>query len=171
MRNVRDYDPPKDYHCVATVGEAHSTSASMKGACESARVWVMLGNVALLLHFYLTAKMEDCIAKLKQFSKLDFQSKREVINNRRPMPELKDMLQTTGQKITRSTSHIQSQIALKMFGTSRINLVLDLQRRPSGGLCNFLRVHIHECIITHINTSSSQASSCQLYVATLPMCV
>lgn len=46
------------------VGEAHSTSASMKGACESA---VMLGNVALLLHFYLTltAKMEDFIAKLK----------------------------------------------------------------------------------------------------------
>ena len=74
------------------VGEAHSTSASMKGACESAPVGVMLGNVALLLHF---CGMEDFIAKLKQFSKLDFQSKREMINNGRPMPELKGLLQTT----------------------------------------------------------------------------
>src|SRR4029434_10538246 len=75
MRNVRDYDPPKDYHRVATAGSA----------------------VAPLLHLYLTvtAKMEDSIAKLKHFSKLDFQSKREVINNGRPMPELKGMLQTT----------------------------------------------------------------------------
>ena len=111
------------------VGEAHSTSASMKGACESAPVGVMLGNVALLLHFYLTAKMEDFIAKLKQFSKLDFQSKREMINNGRPMPELKGMLQATGKKITRSTFHIQSQIPLNMFGTSRIHLVLNLQRQ------------------------------------------
>src|SRR4029434_8268764 len=71
----------------------------------------------------------DSIAKLKHFSKLDFQSKREVINNGRPMPELKGMLQTKGQKITRSTSHIQSQIALNMFGTSRIHLVLNLQRQ------------------------------------------
>ena len=85
--------------------------------------------VALLLQLYLTltAKMEDSIAKLKHFSKLDFQSKREVINNGRPRPELKAMLQTTGQMMTRSTSHIQSQIALKMFGTSRIHLVLDVQ--------------------------------------------
>ena len=108
------------------IGEANLTSASMKGACESAPVGVMLGNVALLLHF---CGIEDFIAKLKQFSKLDFQSKREMINNGRPMPELKGMLQATGQKITRSTSHIQSQIALKMFGTSRINLVLDVQRQ------------------------------------------
>src|SRR4029434_4548009 len=84
----------------------------MKGACESAPVGVMLRNIALLLHFYLTAIMEDCIAKLKQFSKLDFQSKREMINNGRPMPKLEGMLQATGQKITRSTSHIQSQIRL-----------------------------------------------------------
>ena len=62
------------------VGEAHSTSASMKGACENALVGVMLGNVVLLLHFYFTAKMEDFIAKLKQFSKLDFQSKREMLS-------------------------------------------------------------------------------------------
>src|SRR4029434_271502 len=100
----------------------------MKGACVSAPVGVMLGNVVLLLHF---CGMEDCIAKLKQFSKLDFQSKREMINNGRPMPELKGMLQATGQKITRSTSHIQSQIPLNMFGTSRINLVLNLQRQLS----------------------------------------
>ena len=47
--------------------------------------------VSLILHLYLTltAKMEDSIAKLKHFSKLDFQSKREVINNGRPKPELK----------------------------------------------------------------------------------
>ena len=91
------------------VGEAHSTSASMKGACESAPVGVMLGNVALLLHFYLTAKMEDFIAKLKQFSKLDFQSKREMTNDGRPMPELKGLLQMTGQKIIRSFPVISSQ--------------------------------------------------------------
>ena len=44
--------------------------------------------VALLLHLYftLTAKMEDSIAKLKHFSKLDFQTKHKVINNGRPMP-------------------------------------------------------------------------------------
>ena len=69
----------------------------------------MLGNVALLLHFYLKAKMEDFIAKLKQFSKLDFQSKREMINDGRPMPELKGLLQMTGQKIIRSFPVISSQ--------------------------------------------------------------
>ena len=45
------------------------------------------------------------------------------------MPELKGMVQTTGQKITPSTTHIQSQIALNIFGTSRIDLVLDEQQR------------------------------------------
>src|SRR4029434_2587175 len=52
--------------------------------------------VAFLLHLSLTltAKMEDSIAKLKHFSKLDFQTKRKVINNGRPMPELKGTLQT-----------------------------------------------------------------------------
>src|SRR4029434_9004636 len=60
MRNVRDYDPPKDYHCVATVGEAHSTSASMKGACESAPVGVMLGNVALLLRLSPSTYFSHC---------------------------------------------------------------------------------------------------------------
>ncbi|XP_053467751.1 uncharacterized protein LOC128599809 isoform X1 [Ictalurus furcatus] len=137
-------------------------------------------------YFTLTAKMEDYIDKLKHFSKLDFQSKLEVINNGRPTPELKDLLQTTGQKITRSfhtewytrkdwlcgcasrnrlfcfpcllfttsdnvwtttgfcdlkniprslsrhessTSHIQSQIALKTFGSTRRDLALNEQRR------------------------------------------
>ena len=37
-----------------------------------------------------------------QFSKLDFQSKREVINEGRQTPELKGLLQIMGQKITRS---------------------------------------------------------------------
>ena len=45
---------------------------------------------------------EDYISKLKNFSKLDFESKVDVINNGRPTPELKGLLQTTGQKITRS---------------------------------------------------------------------
>ena len=45
----------------------------------------------------------DSIAKLRNFSKLDFQSKKEVINDGgRPMPELNGLLQTTGQKLTRS---------------------------------------------------------------------
>ncbi|KAF4075810.1 hypothetical protein AMELA_G00223020 [Ameiurus melas] len=136
--------------------------------------------------------MEDYIDKLKRFSKLDFQSKLEVINKGRPIPELKDLLQTTGPKITRSfqtewytrkpwlcgcasrnrlfcfpcllfttsenvwtttgfcdlkniprslsrhessTSHIQSQIALKTFGSARLDVGLNEQRRLS------VRVH------------------------------
>src|SRR4029434_6553725 len=71
------------------VGEAHSTSASMKRVGESAAVGLMLGNVARVLHF---CGMEDFIAKLKQFSKLDFQSKREIINNGRPIPQPQGML-------------------------------------------------------------------------------
>src|SRR4029434_2107021 len=110
----------------------------MKGSCEGAPVGVMLGNVALLLHF---CGMEDFIAKLKQFSKLDFQSKREMIHNGRPMLELKGMLQATGQKITRSTSHIQSQIPLNMFGTARIHLFFNLQRQLRKS--SYSRVHNH----------------------------
>lgn len=48
---------------------------------------------------------EDYISNLKNFSKLDFQSKVDVINTGRLTPELKGLLQTTGrngQKITRS---------------------------------------------------------------------
>ena len=37
--------------------------------------------------------------ELKQFSKLNFQSKQKVINKGRPTPELKGLLQNTGQKI------------------------------------------------------------------------
>src|SRR4029434_11097740 len=63
--------------------------------CLTGRVYAC-SAVSLLLNLYLTltAKMEDSIAKLKQFSKLDFQTKRKVINNGRPMPELKGTLQT-----------------------------------------------------------------------------
>uniref|UniRef100_A0A3P8SLS9 DUF4371 domain-containing protein n=1 Tax=Amphiprion percula TaxID=161767 RepID=A0A3P8SLS9_AMPPE len=129
--------------------------------------------------------MENYISKLKEFSKLDFQSKQEIIIKGRPTPQLKGLLQTTGQKTRsfqmdwytqkgwlcgcparnrlfcfscllfstcdnvwtqmgycdlknlqrslikheRSTAHIQSQIALKTFGMSRIDLALDEQRR------------------------------------------
>ena len=136
---------------------------------------------------------EDYISKLKNFSKLDFESKVDVINNGRPTPELKGLLQTTGQKITRSfqtewyarkdwlcgcpsknrrycfpcllfstcdnvwtnmgycdmknlprslskhersTTHIQSQIALKTFGSSRIDLALNEQRRLNISIHN-----------------------------------
>ena len=44
----------------------------------------------------------DSIAKLRNFAKLDFQSKKEVINDGRSIPELNGLLQTTGQKLTRS---------------------------------------------------------------------
>ena len=50
---------------------------------------------------------------MRESLKLDFQSKREMLNNGRPMPELTGLLQTTGQKITRSNTHIQSQIAFE----------------------------------------------------------
>ncbi|XP_061775076.1 zinc finger MYM-type protein 1-like isoform X1 [Nerophis ophidion] len=129
--------------------------------------------------------MEDYISKIKQFSKLDFQSKQEVIIKGRPTPELKGLLQTSEQetrtfqtawytrkgwlcgcparnrlfcfscllfsscdnvwtqmgycdlknlqrsiiKHERSTTHIHSQIALKTFGMSRIDLALDERRR------------------------------------------
>ena len=144
---------------------------------------------AAIVYFFLspglTFNMEDYISKIKQFSKLDFQSKQEVIIKGRPTPELKGLLQTSGQKSRsfqtewytrkgwlcgcparnrlfcfscllfsscdnvwtqmgycdlknlqrslikheRSTAHIQSQIALKTFGMSRIDLALDEQRR------------------------------------------
>ena len=63
--------------------EANNTSASIKGACESPPVGFMLVLPLLFLYLTLTTKMEDSIAKLKHFSKLDFQSKREVINTGR----------------------------------------------------------------------------------------
>src|SRR4029434_10954575 len=74
--------------------EANSTSASIKGACESPPVGFILVLPLLFLYLTLTTKMEDSIAKLKHFSYLDFQSTRELINNGRPMPELKGTLQT-----------------------------------------------------------------------------
>ncbi|XP_032065573.1 zinc finger MYM-type protein 1-like isoform X2 [Thamnophis elegans] len=47
------------------------------------------------------AEMEDYISKLKKFSKLDYQSKKEVIIKGRPTPKLKGLLQRHNQK-TRS---------------------------------------------------------------------
>ncbi|XP_032067022.1 zinc finger MYM-type protein 1-like isoform X3 [Thamnophis elegans] len=136
-------------------------------------------------------EMEDYISKLKNFSKLDFQSKEEVIIKGRPTPELKGLLQRHNQN-TRSfqtewytrkdwlcgcsvrnrlfcfpcllfstcdsvwtqmgycdlknlqrslikheqlTTHIHSQITLKTFGISRIDIALDKQRR--------LNINIH----------------------------
>ncbi|XP_061560982.1 zinc finger MYM-type protein 1-like [Phycodurus eques] len=127
------------------------------------------------------------------FAKLDYQSKWNLIHKGRPTPELKDLLQTTGPKVTRSfqaewynrkdwlcgcpirnrlfcfpcllfstcenvwtkigycdmknlprsltkhersTSHIQSQIALKTFGTTRIDLALDEQQRLNASIHN-----------------------------------
>jgi hypothetical protein len=55
---------------------------------------------------------------------MDFPSS-EGINNGRPMPGLKGLLQTTEHKITRATPNIERQTALKIFGTSRIDLTLD----------------------------------------------
>src|SRR4029434_6471704 len=63
---------------------------------------------------------------VRESLKLDFQSKREMLNNGRPMPEPKGMLQTTGQKNTRSNTHIESQFDV---GTSRIDLALDEHQR------------------------------------------
>ena len=48
-------------------------------------------------------KMDDLIANIRNFSRLDFQAKQEVIKNGRPTPELPDLMQTCtvkGQKIT-----------------------------------------------------------------------
>lgn len=55
-----------------------------------------------------TTTMEvDVIAKLRAFSKLDLQGKKDVIKNGRPTPELKDLLQVTGQR--RTTRSFQSE--------------------------------------------------------------
>ena len=72
---------------------------------------------------------------MRESLKLDFQSKREMLNNGRPMPEPKGMLQTTGQKINRSNTHIQSQLAFDV-GTSRIDLALDEERRLNISMSN-----------------------------------
>src|SRR4029434_2994207 len=56
----------------------------MKGACENPTVGFML-----FCHCSSSTLIWKILAKLKHFSKLDFQSKREVINNGRRKPELK----------------------------------------------------------------------------------
>ncbi|KAK0139561.1 Zinc finger MYM-type protein 1 [Merluccius polli] len=150
------------------------------------------------------------IVLLKHFSKLDFQSKLELINNGRPIPELTGLLQTTGQKVTRSfqpewynrkdwlcgcsirnrlfcypcllfstcdnvwtnmgfcdlknlprslskhessTTHIQSQIALKTFGTSRIDLALNEQHRLNISIHNAKVKENREILKDLINTT------------------
>ena len=136
--------------------------------------------------------MEDLVSKLKDFSKLSFQTKLEIIARGRPTPDLKDLLQTSERKnrsfqkewysrkewlcgcalknrlfcfpcllfsttsnvwtktgffdlknLPRSLSkhensniHIQSQISLKTFGTSRIDLALSEQQRLNISLHN-----------------------------------
>ena len=56
--------------------------------------------------------------------KQDFQLKRQVINNGRPMLELNGLLQTMEQKIT--------HIALNIFGTLKIDLAF---RRTAETTC------------------------------------
>ena len=136
--------------------------------------------------------MEDLVSKLRDFSKLSFQSKLEIIARGRPTPDLKDLLQTSERKnrsfqkewysrkewlcgcalknrlfcfpcllfsttnnvwtktgffdlknLPRSLSkhensniHIQSQISLKTFGTSRIDLAISEQQRLNISLHN-----------------------------------
>lgn len=128
----------------------------------------------------------------KTFSKLNFQSQQKVISEGRPTPELKGLIQATGEtsrsfqiewykqkdwlcgcparnhlycfpcllfsscdnvwtnsgycdlknlqrslsKHERSAMHIQSQISLKSFGNSRIDLALDEQRRLNISIHN-----------------------------------
>ncbi|XP_061742423.1 uncharacterized protein LOC133542382 [Nerophis ophidion] len=53
----------------------------------------------------ILAPLSDLISEIRNFSKLDRQSKQDVINAGRPTPELPDLIQTCvvrGQKITRS---------------------------------------------------------------------
>lgn len=48
--------------------------------------------------------MEDVISNLRHFSKLDFQSKQQVINTGRPTPDLRGLRQTTGVGNRRETN-------------------------------------------------------------------
>ena len=68
-----------------TVGMARELCIN-EGSMREATGWVNACSAVTLLYFTLTTKMENSIAKLKHFSQLDFQSKRELINNGRPMP-------------------------------------------------------------------------------------
>ncbi|XP_053567578.1 zinc finger protein 862-like [Bombina bombina] len=52
-------------------------------------------------------EIKNTISNLRKFSKLDFQSKQEVINNGRPMPELKNLFQTEAQKNSTRQFHIE----------------------------------------------------------------
>ena len=48
---------------------------------------------------------EDLILKLRNFSKLSFQSKVNILKKGRPIPDLKNLLQTTGQKKVNRSFH------------------------------------------------------------------
>src|SRR4029434_3170743 len=86
------------FACICFIHQAELFSLSTSGCLRHYADSVSQHHTAvaflLLLYLTLTAKMEDSIAKLNHFSKLDFQTKRKVINNGRPMPELKGTLQT-----------------------------------------------------------------------------
>ncbi|XP_019748866.1 synaptotagmin-12 isoform X4 [Hippocampus comes] len=132
---------------------------------------------------------EDIIYTLKNFSNLDYQTQLDLIDQGRPMPEIRDVLPKSSRsfrtewyarkdwlcgcparsrlfcfpcllfstrdsvwtqngycdmknlqrslgKHERSTSHIQSQIALKTFGTSMIDSAADEQRRLAVSIHN-----------------------------------
>lgn len=154
---------------------------------------------------------EDLISKLRDFSKLSFQRKVEVLKAGRPIPELRGLHQLTRQKkITRtfqkdwytkkewlcgchlknrlfcfpcllfsaadsvwtktgfcdlknlprslskhenSISHIQSQISLKTFGSSRIDLALNEQQRLNVSFHNSKVKENREILKVFINAT------------------
>uniref|UniRef100_A0A3P9K3W7 Zinc finger MYM-type protein 1 n=1 Tax=Oryzias latipes TaxID=8090 RepID=A0A3P9K3W7_ORYLA len=168
----RQYSLDSDFLCTRT----HPTS---------------LLEVQIIYGLPVIFNMEDYISNLRNFSKLDFQSKQEIILKGRLTANLR-ILQTTGQKNRsfqaewyrrkdwlcgcparnrlfcfscllfstsnnvwtaigdsdlknlqrslikheQSTTHIQSQIAFKTFGMSRIDLALDEQRRLNISIHN-----------------------------------
>lgn len=73
--------------------------------------------------------MEDFISKLKQFSKLDFQSKQEEINKGRPTPALKSYL---------ITFNILIVYLFKLSDTHKKTGCVDVQRAAAHLLSAFL---------------------------------
>ncbi|XP_019748862.1 synaptotagmin-12 isoform X1 [Hippocampus comes] len=145
---------------------------------------------------------EDIIYTLKNFSNLDYQTQLDLIDQGRPMPEIRDVLPKSSRsfrtewyarkdwlcgcparsrlfcfpcllfstrdsvwtqngycdmknlqrslgKHERSTSHIQSQIALKTFGTSMIDSAADEQRRLAVSIHN-AKVKENREILKHL---------------------
>ena len=81
--------------------------------------------------------------KLKHFSKLDFQTKRKVINNGRPMPELKGTIQTK----------------LKGMLLTPHSLTLHWYKPCTTG-CDGDAIFIWICCWMHDNKSPQQAPPC-----------